>query len=218
MNCDDDLNFSTDGLFEDEAAVEEEVLATAAAEDVPPAEPEQPEPSEPGPSVGVTRTGKGKGKGEAKKGKVNSRGRLIAKLQRRLAARRAVTADAAEQAANIAGSDDLDLDAEQVEPDLVEPDADADADEHVGLDRHALPARFVAGSRHANVTTSPLLRPTGVRGTGPINAGAEGAVSVEEYRALQIKLKTALAEKHHFSQQCHNADDLINHLLDLVAN
>jgi len=151
-----------------------------------------------------------KAKPKPKKGKVNSRGRLLAKLQRKLAARRAVAADAAEQAANIAGSDDLKFDAEQVEPDLVE----ADADERVGLDRQA-PARFVAGSRHANVTTSPLLRPTGVTGTGPINAGADGAVSIEEHRALQIKLKTALAEKHHLSQQCHNSDLLIHNLLDL---
>ncbi len=122
-----------------------------------------------------------------------------------MAARRAVVADAAaEQAAYIAGSDDLSLDAEQVEPDLVESDveadADADANERVGIDRHVLPARFVAGSRHADTTTSPLLRPTGVSGTGPINAGADGAASIEEYRALQIKLKTALAEKHHLSQ------------------
>ena len=53
---DDDLDLSLDGFFEDESAVEEEVLATAAAaEDVPPAEPE---PAEPGPSVGVTCSGK----------------------------------------------------------------------------------------------------------------------------------------------------------------
>ena len=37
----------------------------------------------------------------------------------------------------------------------------------------------------------------------------------EEYRALQIKLKTALAEKQHVSQQCHGADNLIHSLLNL---
>ena len=31
-------------------------------------------------------------------------------------------------------------------------------------------------------------------GTGPIKAEADGAVSVEEYRPLQIKLKTALVD------------------------
>jgi len=184
--ADDESDLYLAGCFEDEPPAEEEVVAAAAAaEDVPPAEP--------GPSVGVTRTGKGKAKAKAKNGKVNSRGRLLAKLQRKLAARRAVAADAAEQAANIAGSDDLKFDAEQVEPDLVEADADADADanERVGLDRRALPAPFVAGSRHATVTTC-LLHPIGVSGTGPIKAEGDGAVSVEEYRALQIKLKTAL--------------------------
>ena len=177
MNYDEALDFGLDGLFEDEPPAEEAVLAPAAAAAEPAAEP--------GPSVGVTRTGKGKAKAKAKKGKVNSRGRLLAKLQRKLAARRAVAADAAEQVADIAGSEDLNLDAEQVEPDLVESDADADADERVGLDRHA-PARFVAGSRRADVTTTPLLHPTGVAGTGPVNAGADGAISIEEYRTLQV--------------------------------
>ena len=46
--------------------------------------------------------------------------------------------------------------------------------------------------------------------------GADGAVSIEEYRARQIKLKTALAETHHLSQQCHNADNLMHNLLDLI--
>ena len=126
-----------------------------------------------------------------------TRGRLLAKLQRKLAVRRAVAANAAaEQAANVVGSFDLNFDAEQVQAEVVEAhaDADADANERVGFDRRALPARFVAGSRHANVTASPLLRPTGVSGTGPIKAEADGAVSVEEYRPLQIKLKTALVD------------------------
>ena len=102
-------------------------------------------------------------------------------MQRKLAARRAVAADAAEQAANVVGSDDLNFDADQVGPDLIEAGADADANERIGLDLRALPARFVACSRLANVTTSPLLRPTGVSGTVPINAEADRAVSVEEH-------------------------------------
>ncbi|KAL0037723.1 hypothetical protein WJX77_009555 [Trebouxia sp. C0004] len=52
---------------------------------------------------------------------------------------------------------------------------------------------------------------------GPINAGADGAVYIEEYRTLQIKLKTALAEKQHLSQQCHNSGLLIDNLLDLQS-
>ena len=173
MNYDDnELDFDFEDLFDEEPPAEEAVAtaATAAAAAAEPAEPEPAEPAEPGPSVGVTRTGKGKAKAKAKKGKANSRGRLLAKLQRKLAARRAVAVDAAEQAANSAGSEDLDADAEQVEPDLVESDADAvaDANERVGLDRDS-PARFVAGGRHANLTATPLLCPTGVSGTGPIS-------------------------------------------------
>ena len=182
MNYDDELDFGLDGLFEDEPPAEEAVLAPAAAA-AEPAEPEQPEPLVP--VLALRALARAKQSQSKKKGKVNSRGRLLAKLQRKLAARRAVAADAAEQVADIARSEDLNLDAEQVEPDLVEFDADADANERVGLDRHA-PARFVAGSRHANVTTTPLLHPTGVTGTGPINAGADGAISIEEYRTLLL--------------------------------
>ncbi|DBA83835.1 TPA: hypothetical protein ACH3X1_006352 [Trebouxia sp. C0004] len=201
INYNDELDFGLDGLFEDEPPAEEKVFAAAAAaEDVPPAEPEQPEPA--WSQCWRYAHWQGQSQGKSKK-----------KLHCKLAARRAVAADAAEQAADMVGSDNLTLDAEQVEPDLVE--SAADVNERVGLDRHA-PARFVAGSRHANLTTSPLLRPTGVTGTGPINAGADGAVYIEEYRTLQIKLKTALAEKQHLSQQCHNSGLLIDNLLDLV--
>ncbi|KAL0052641.1 hypothetical protein WJX82_005111 [Trebouxia sp. C0006] len=49
----------------------------------------------------------------------------------------------------------------------------------------------------------------------PINAGDDGAIAIEECRTLQIKLKTALAENHHLSQQCHNSDLLIHNVLDL---
>ena len=182
---------------------------------MPPAEPEQLKPSEAYSEAGpccVTRTGNGKGKIS----KIKSHGRLLAELQRKVAARRAV---AAEQAANNVGSDDLSFDAEQVEADVVEAhaDADADANERDGADRRALPARFVAGSRHANVTTSPLLGPAGVSGTGPISAEADGAVSVEKYRALQIKLKTALADFLSALLEHELTDAVFSHGKSIVA-
>ncbi|DBA75034.1 TPA: hypothetical protein ACH3X1_010371 [Trebouxia sp. C0004] len=184
---DDDVDFGFEDIFDEEPPAEEAVT-TAAAVAAEPAEPEPAEPAEPGPSVGVTRPGKAKPRRKQRK-----------------------------QAASIAGSEDLDVDAEQVEPDLVESDADAvaDANERVGLDRHS-PARFVAGGRHANLTATPLLRPTGVTGTGPINAGVAGAVSIEEYKALQIKLQSALAEKNHLSQQCRHSDELIHKLQQIM--
>ncbi len=130
MNYDGDLDFSFDGFFEDEPAVVEEALATAGLLSL---------------VLVLALRGLARAKAKAKPRKVRStRVGVLAKLQRKLAARRAVAADAAdaaEQAANIAGSDDLDLDAEQVEPDPVESNVDADADadpnERVGLDRGA---------------------------------------------------------------------------------
>ena len=127
MNYDGDLDFSFDGFFEDEPAVVEEALATAGLLSLVPV---------------LALRGLARAKAKAKPRKVRStRVGVLAKLQRKLAARRAIAADAAEQAANVAGSDDLDLDAEQVEPDPVESnvdaDADADANERVGVDRGA---------------------------------------------------------------------------------